>query len=70
MKVNIFILSSLTSSNECIKVVVCFCYSIQEKNKMGKKYLQKRLRKKEERFQQKQKEYKEKELTKEKSNKQ
>ena len=37
---------------------------------MGKKYLQKRMRQKEERFQQKQKEYKAKELAKEKSHKQ
>jgi|TARA_B100001059_G_C17681503_1_gene499978 hypothetical protein len=36
---------------------------------MGKKYLQKRLRKKEERFQQKQKEYKAKKLAEEKTNK-
>jgi len=36
---------------------------------MGKKYLQKRMRQKEERFQKKQKEYKAKELAKEKSGK-
>ena len=36
---------------------------------MGKKYLQKRMRQKEERFQQKQKEYKAKQLAKEKSGK-
>ena len=36
---------------------------------MGKKYLKKRMRQKEERFQQKKKEYKAKELAKEKSDK-